>query len=244
MITSRAHMKSRTIQLVILALVLNCLLQSEANAQTTAGKSFWLCFPQNARYEIGQLNHRVLVVAVEDADVAITVPKASPGPTMGKTLLKGESYTFDLDTSLQCLNSEVVQNNGVHVGSSGLITVIASTVRKASGDSYRVMPLEALGSRYMVVGYDAPTADPTFTASFTVVAIEDRTILDIALTAMTNRLRKAGEHISVKLDRGQSYTVNGGYVSSISGDLTGSVVSSDKPVAVFTGHTCASSAER
>ncbi|HET6510865.1 MAG TPA: IgGFc-binding protein [Candidatus Kapabacteria bacterium] len=215
---------------------------SSAIAQdATSGKNFWVAFPQNARFEIGGLKQWIVVTALEDAEVSVTRPawKSSSAFTMGRLLKRAESYTFDLDTSAQCIESETVEAKGIHVGSTGRITVTAYSIRKASSDSYRIMPIEALGKDYMIVGYTAPKADPSFTTEFTVVATEDNTALDIHPTAVTRTGEPPGEMITVKLDRGQSYNMKGGNVAGLTGDLTGTKLRASSPVAVFTGHSCA-----
>lgn len=226
-----------------LALIFLTSLANAAVAQSsTAGKDFWLAFPQNAKYEFGQtIRHIVVVTALEEAEITVTAPAIrAVGQSLvkGVKLQKGEQYSFDLDTSLQCVTSEVIEDKGIHVGSTGLITVIASSARKASNDTYRIMPAQALGKHYMVVGYEAPMTDNYFTTQFTVIAAENGTIATIDLTSSTKGGRTAGERIEVKLDRGQSYTVQGKWQNGQK-DLTGSMVIADKPVAVITGHSCA-----
>jgi adhesin/invasin len=225
-----------------LFLVLVLTLSTSVNAQkTTSGKDFWLAFPQNAKYEFGQsIKQYIVVTAIEPAAVAITSPAmGTTGKSLaeGKTLQKGETYTFVLDSSLQCLRSETVEDKGIHVGSTGLIAVTALSSRKASNDSYRIMPVDALGKEYMIVGYFPPSTDQSFTSQFNVIAAEDNTTVKISLAASTKGGRKAGEVIEVRLDRGETYQVQGGGKTRT--DLTGSIVLSDKPVAVLTGHSCA-----
>ena len=224
--------------LALVALV--SIFVSSAIAQdATSGKNFWVAFPQNARFEIGAARHLVVVTALQDADVSITRPAGENSFSLGRKLAKGETYKFDLDTNLACIRSEVVEDKGVHIGSTGDIVVTAYTLRKASTDSYRVMPLSALEKEYMVVGYQAPTADPRFTTEFVIVATEDNTNIDIELTGLSKSSTQYNHRFSITLMRGETYDVKGVNKIRHSGDLTGSLIVANKPIAVFTGHTCA-----
>lgn len=216
------------------------LFSTAALAQdATSGKNFWVAFPQNARFEIGAARHLLVVTALEAADVAVTRPAVENSLTVGRRLAKGETYKFDLDTNLACIRSEAVEDKGIHVGSTGNIVVTAYTIRKASTDSYRVMPTSALEKEYMVIGYHAPTADPRFTTEFVIVATEDKTNIDIKLTGLSKSSNQYDHQFSITLMRGETYDVKGVNKIGSSGDLTGSLIAADKPIAVFTGHTCA-----
>jgi hypothetical protein len=215
---------------------------SAASQSPTEGKNFWMAFPQNAKYEFGQsIKHYVVVTAIEPAEVTLTAPAMTAAGTVlaeGRKLQKGETYTFELDSSLQCLASERVEDKGIHIGSTGLICVTALSARKASNDSYRIMPVEALGREYMAIGYAPPSVDQSFTTQFNIIATEDNTSIKVNLTGSSKGGRKRGESVEVKLDRGQCYMVQG-QGGRLDPDLTGSTIIADKPVAVLTGHSCA-----
>jgi hypothetical protein len=228
--------------ILLFAAIMPISASAQTSGQTSAaGKNFWMAFPQNAKYEFGQaLKHFIVVTAVEAAEVTVTAPAMTPAGTRlaeGKALQKGETYTFDLDSSLQSSGSEKIESKGIHIGSTGLVSVTALSVRKASNDAYRIMPSEALGKEYMIIGYDPPSSDQSFTTQFNIIASQNDTKVRINLTSSTKGGRKAGETIEVTLDRGQCYAVQGSSASDK--DLTGSMVFADKPVAVLTGHSCA-----
>jgi hypothetical protein len=235
-------MTARSRLLFFVVICLCFFARADLRAQSsTAGKSFWLAFPQNAKSEFGQtIKLMVTVAAVEEAEVVLTTPAvatANAGMNLSRKLKAGETFTFILDSVWNCEGSESIEDKGIHVGSTAPVTVLATSRRKASTDSYRVMPTEWLGNEYMAVGYTAPSVDGTYTSQVTAIATADNTKLNVTLTADTKGGHHTGERIIVDLNKGQTYTVQGKQNAKL--DLTGSVIWSDKPFALVTGHSCA-----
>ncbi len=113
-----------------------------------------------------------------------------------------------------------------------------------SNDASLLLPTNGLGTLYRVIGY--PTANPIAPiplpgvpdrSHVTVVAASDGTTVTVTPTSTTvgdgksRKALKAGESATVTLNAFEVLNVAS---NGIPGDLTGTVVSSDKPVAVFT----------
>ncbi|HET6510866.1 MAG TPA: IgGFc-binding protein, partial [Candidatus Kapabacteria bacterium] len=201
------------------------------------GKDFWLCFPQNARFEIGLINLRLYITGDRNTRGVVTIP----GLNFRKEFVvpAQQIIQVDLDSAVQITLSERVMDLGVHVEAENPIAVFGLSNRKASTDSYLALPTDVLGTTYRAMGYHAPTADPTFATQFNIVATEDNTSVMITLTGDTKGGRKAGETFAIQLNKGQVYGVQGGYAPNRRGDLTGSLVNSNKPIGFFVGHACA-----
>lgn len=92
-----------------------------------------------------------------------------------------------------------------------------------------------LGTEYIVMSYITLSATPSTASAFGVVATMDGTVVTIVPSIGTNT-RPSGVPYEVNLNKGETYQL---IASVTNGDLTGSFITSNNPVAVFTGHTCA-----
>ena len=90
-----------------------------------------------------------------------------------------------------------------------------------------------LGQHYIVEAY---TNDTGLGSQFSVVGTVDGTNVTI-VPSETVGSHPAGTPYTVQLNQGQTYQLNDADVPN--GDLTGTDVTSDKPVAVFGGNNCA-----
>ncbi len=133
-------------------------------------------------------------------------------------------YTnYELVTSTQ---DEVVAPQYFRVVSDSDVTVYALTTATTSSDAFLVLPVDVLNMHYFVMSYNTWSSDPS---EFAVLGTEDGTTVTIAPTAAT--AKNSTKVQTVTLNKGESYLVQ-----ASSGDLTGSEITSDKPVAVFAGH--------
>jgi hypothetical protein len=124
-----------------------------------------------------------------------------------------------------------------------------STVADPSTESYEAIPSSGLGHDYMVLGYKSlfMSEGPTVTSQAEIIATEDNTIVKAKLTAPTVDGHKAGSTATYTMKRGEVLQLQGFVPSKKSknvsqgeaGDLTGTSVTSNKPIAFFTGHRCA-----
>lgn len=125
----------------------------------------------------------------------------------------------------------------VQVTSDVDVTVYALNQAQFTSDAFMVLPTDALGLDHVIMSYPSSvTGQPNSNtpSEFSVTATQDNTTVTIVPTAPTVRNRLDTQ--VVVLQRGESYLVQADPRAATFGDLTGSRVVADKPIAVFAGH--------
>lgn len=154
--------------------------------------------------------------------------------------LRGFNYHGLID--YQNMQNEKPANQSVHVVADQEVSVYALNQAQLNSEAFMVLPTDALGDDYVVMAYKSDTRlsgslpnGVSTPSQFAVVATEDNTVVNITPSAVT-MLSNRGERQSVLLNRGQSYLVQIDPRVDPNGDLSGTLVSASKPVAVFGGH--------
>ena len=220
----------------LLLLILS--LHSTTFAQGYRGHDFWICFPQNAIFEDGKTLQQSLYITAESRASGV-IENIADSSTKPFSIEAGASTSVDIDTLIEITSSGRLEKKSVHITSDNDITVYVVSHRSASTDSYAAIPTPMLGTEYVVAGYSAHARDGTvFTSQADIIATEDNTLVTVHLTAATRDSLPEGRTISLFMDRGQTLQFQGTYQNERS-DLTGTLVTSSKPIAFFTGHSCA-----
>ncbi|MBI2794624.1 MAG: IgGFc-binding protein [Ignavibacteria bacterium] len=155
--------------------------------------------------------------------------------------LRGFNYglNIQLDSGQQL---ERPMKISAHIEADNDVTVYALNQAWYTSDAFLVLPTDALGTDYAVMSYTSDFSFSGFRVSssstpsqFAVVATEDSTVIEIKPTADIFNAQK-GDLVSVLLNKGESYLVQV-YPRGFSDiDLTGTIISATRPIAVFSGH--------
>ncbi len=234
------------IQIVILVCPVNLFaLDDNSCKKTTEGKDFWFGFMESRNY-IESHSVKIFVTARETTTFSITLGK-SENPFNG-------TYTVFADSSVQviipwqmveAIGSEEVQDKGIHLVSEKPVNVYALSWDHYSSDAAVIYPVEALGKEYFAMCY-YPDIDPRNPQSgsgrnseFLMVAVEDQTRIEITPAKVTDKLSPKDSTFVIYLNKGEVFQVQSenteGTDRTGQGDLTGSHVVADKPVAFFSG---------
>lgn len=184
--------------------------------------------------------------ATIDEPWSIAIPWREPDPDTT------ESQEFDLVNELEGFET-VAMNQGVGgswrrqngqvarqsftIESNADVQVYIFSKSYFSSDATMVLPTDVLGTEYEVLTYPSDPAndDNIGTPSqFAVVATENETNvrIDLSTPAHDEELQE----ITVQLQDGEVYLVQSPKLNLNNSDLSGSVITADKPVAVFAGH--------
>ncbi|NQU84476.1 MAG: PKD domain-containing protein [Mariniphaga sp.] len=138
---------------------------------------------------------------------------------------------------LEHFGSEKIENKGIHLVSELPVNVFALNWDKNSSDAAVIYPTESLGIEYYAMCYTPSIGgDNGRNTEFLIVATEDSTTVNITPPVVTHKHKPANTTFTIELDKGQSYQVQSMNIDSIGqGDLTGSYITSDKPIALFSG---------
>lgn len=176
-------------------------------------------------------------VVVESGD-GVSLPRTDlfiPAGGVGKVKLPENIFLSEND-------SEKPSNKGIHISSAEPVSVVVFTAFCWASESFRVYPSEWVGKRYYTLNlYQDKFGDHLCPPEFVVVATEDATSVTYTPKVATGKV-SAGSGKSVTLQKGQTLLVLGKPSESVSwntdrSDLTGSLITSNKPVAVISGHT-------
>ncbi len=205
----------------ITTLVLLLAFGLMANAQAgkdSKGKDFWLTFPQN-------LTGAAYLYISGEVNGTGNVSAPGIGFSQNFTTTVGQITTITLPTSVFLTSSTTIQNNGIHITSNQEVTVYGMNLRAFTTDAYLGLPTDALGLEYLVMSYTGSSSQ------IGMVATQNATSVSFKLKATTG-IYIAGTNYTITLNQGQTFFLQ------TSGDLTGSVVTSNKPIAVFSGNQC------
>lgn len=204
---------------------------------STEGKEFWFGFMQNRQK--GNV-HYLEITVTSRLGAQFTLAYGPNETSIGGTYAVGpnSSVTVPIDFSLvESMGSETIENKGIHLVSTNPVSVYAFNYRTQSSDVAVIYPTESLGREYFAMCYTPRQNNNNETnTEFLIVAAENNTTVQITPTVDTDKQKKANVMFTVKLNKGQSYQVQSmNQIASGQGDLTGSYISSDKPVAFFSG---------
>src|SRR5580658_6660607 len=202
-------------------------------AITSKGMEFWLAFPQGYGNASTPATLQLFITSSNNTSGQVQIP--GNGFTVPFTVAAGASTQIILP-DVEATLSDGTAPLGIHVTATSQISVYGLNYVQYASDGYLGLPVEALGTSYMVCAYknEANGASPLIATEFAVVGTQDCT--NVAITPrLTVGGHTGGVPYAVTLNQGDVYQLQD---STVPDDLTGSLVSSDKPVALFGGHVC------
>ncbi|MCX6156330.1 MAG: IgGFc-binding protein [Candidatus Kapabacteria bacterium] len=209
-------------------------------AKNVEGTEFWLCFEKNHEdYDPKEgkespLNLELFISCDYDALIKVEIP--SIGFKKNVKVSAGTVKNVVIDPTAEIKSSAVVEEkHAVHISSDIPVTVYGLNSRHQTTDAFLGLPLEVLGTEYRVMCYNR--ADLSM-SQFAIVATDDNTVVEITPTVNTT-VSFAGNKSIVKLNRGDVYQLSAQAEDRSTCDLTGSLIKSNKKIAVFSGHKCA-----
>ncbi len=219
----------------------------QAQDFSNKGKDFWLAYPghidgQNSRmalYISATVNTTGVVTMAGGATIPFTVTANQA------TVVPISPATY---TVINPQNEGTNVGRGIHITSQAPIVVYAHILNQARSGSTLVLPTNTLGREYIAASYrsSSNSTPPPGTSNgsnsgsqFTIVAVEDNTIVEITPTAAdASGVRFANVPFTVTLNKGDVYQ----YRTIWSNDVTGTKIrtvsnstASCKPIAVFCG---------
>ncbi len=138
---------------------------------------------------------------------------------------------------LQPPELDQIINKGVHIITDDSVLVYMSNESSVAYDSEMIYPVQSLGTSYVTPCYWENVSGSGF-SQFSIAATQNNTTIQITPNATIlgpgpafTASRTAGTQFSLNLNAGQVY------LAVANGDLTGSIITADKPIALFGGAT-------
>lgn len=210
-------------------------------AQSTFGTDFWLTFMPNLRLEQEHPERALyLKMSAERAcSGTVTNPRTNWSSEFNVAVNQITTLEIPFEQVYDEEASDTILDIGLHVVATDSISLFAFNFREYSLDASCVFPITALGDDYIVQCYapNSITGDTAMRSEFSVLALEDNTMVEIQLTSDTKGGHHAGNIFYVVLDAGQCYQVQSVPLGEVDGNLSGTRVRSleGKKIAVFAG---------
>lgn len=202
------------------------------------GREFWLTFPGNYAPDPDNLA-RLSFCVHGPAGTAVAISAPGIGFTTNIVIPAAQWTTVPLPRAVELGDlNDVVTNKGIHVLASNPIGIQAFDHAKFTTDSYLALHTSVIGTEYVV--QSAPNlhtgVPPLNGTQFALVACESNTVVTITPSVATGG-HPAGVPYNLVLQPGDAYQLRN--TNDAPADLTGTLIKSDKPIAVFGSHRCA-----
>lgn len=239
-------LKFNPINIAIILLIF-CLSLKAEERSSYEGTHFLIGFMEN---EI-EINGRGLVLQLfitssYTAEFTVKVP----GQIEQKYKVNPKQvFHLDLPSVVENRQSEVNLALTVEIISDVPISVYAFNSQFTTSDSYSAIPVNYWGNEYVIISmpndqyklqYDPMDLDSSYviprSSEFMVMAAYDNTTIEFQPKSITRAGKQTFMKYNQTLNKGDCYLVQSYAAGRGSGDLTGTIVRSDKPIGVLSGH--------
>ena len=234
---------------IFFALALLVLLPPATNAQKkkkdNLGREFYVAFAENQGGQLfgpdEDLNFFALYITSKVATRG-TVEVTALGFSKQFTTTPGTITTVELpdgkhngDPTVEISTDEqIVAGMAVHITSDDDVAIYGISSKQYSTDAFMALPIDVLGTEYRTMNYTSSVRGDT-PGEFWIVGVQDSTNVTIFPKDITANGTQPGSPIKVLIYKGDVFLVQG-VNSDPMNDLTGSLIESDQPIAVLSGH--------
>lgn len=244
---------------IILPIVFISTSAQQGMMSSYEGRHFYVGFLDNEVYFYWDPNMSIYLSSKYNTDVTITDPILNKTYTVN--IKKDEIVPIDVAMGYEHLISEEVSRNKlIEIKSEFPISCIAKSSMPQSSDEFSIIPIRNWGKDYYAVTmpndfyYEPPGTDATKVemekttrhGEFLIMASEDNTIVNIKLADDSFKENPKDTTINVILNKGESYLVKSRDSHGVKGvyDLSGTHVTSNKPIGFISGHMRTSIAQQ
>ena len=235
-------------KLLILILLIFCAIfvygQTGSCSKTTEGTDFWFGFMEGRNYNTGHYVE-VTLTSSYSCNYQIFIGKSVTASFTG-SVSPNIPVKVKIDWKLvEATGSESIQLKGIHLVSDRPLNVYALNWSPNSSEVALIFPVKALGNEYYAMCYtphingNGINTGSGRNSEFLIVASEDNTIVNITPSKVTDKGKPANVTFAINLSKGELYQVQSENLPTPKypgqGDLTGSYIISNKPVALYSG---------
>jgi len=213
----------------LLALGMLALPAVAGAAPDSRGTDFWLMFPTNY---VSSPALSLFIAGETATSGTVSIPGLSF--TAPFTVTPGVVTTVTLPAGAQASSADGIESKGIHVTAADEVTVYGLNRISATTDAFLGLPSDILGTEYIILTF--PNVNVVNGTEFGVAATQDGTVVTITPSVVTGP-RAAGVPYNVTLNAGQTYQLRN--PNAAPADLTGTIITSTAPIAVFGAHQCA-----
>ena len=195
------------------------------------GTEFWLAFPQSDGINPG--DQELFISSVTGTSGLVQVPGI--GFSTSFSVPAGGSAVVILPSAVDDTDVDGVSPLGIHVTAQDPVGVVGFNAETDSSDGFLGLPVNALGVTYIVQAYANSVILTGVWTQFSVAGTQNGTSVTLTLP-VTSGPHTANVPYNVALNQGDVYQLQDG-TSGL--DLSGTLISSNQPVALFAGNSCA-----
>jgi hypothetical protein len=221
---------------------LPCPVYNDTAKQISEGQEFLLCFMANDLPGFTDSQYQDIYIASlgEPATVTVTCPSLGINKTFDLGVFDTITYHVSQEIARPegaIINiAEAIDSSCIYVRSTKPIICYGMNHKMFTADAFLALPRHTADMHHMIMSYPN-SAVTTFTSErsseFAVAAWEDSTVVSIKLSTTTSS--SATGTIQFLLNQFECVQIKSEPLTALR-DLTGSSVTSNKPVAVFGGH--------
>ena len=215
------------------------------------GIHFLVGFLQNEYYVIYEqlgVDLRIFIASKEKTKVDIIFPDKS---TTSFILPADTVISLTISNNYYNTKSEKVVKNAIEINSDKPIVVYTFNSQERTSDSYTAIPISNWGTEYVIMSMpndqytlNKPPLDivdslVNYTprnSEFLLISAYDSTIITFKPKVLTEGGKQIYNYYSIKLNKGETYLVKSYPTPMGTGDLTGTLVTGNKPFGVLSGH--------
>lgn len=222
-------MKNQNRLIAVFAAILLVVLFAgrSMSAPDSKGTDFWLMFNGN----LGTPTLTLFITSDVNTSGTVTPQGGAPIPF---NVVANTVTPVAIPGTYAAHTSDVIDNKGIHVVSNDEVTVYGLNYIAFTTDAYLGLPTDILGTDYVVLTYR--NSNVVNAVQFGVVATQDNTTITIT-PSVTTGPRIAGVPYNIVMNQGQTYELRN--TGAAPNDLTGTTITSDKPIGVMGSHQCA-----
>ncbi|TFJ95920.1 molecular chaperone DnaJ [Platysternon megacephalum] len=194
------------------------------------GREFVTAFMQNGLQQTLNSDFRLLITGYAPATL-ITISIKKPALRVPVQVNAGQTATVIIPPHAEMVGAKIFDNTVV-VRADNDVSVLSLNSKPNSADTTPVYPVQSLGTEYYIV---TPTMGTDRYGEVAIVAWEGPTTVDVHLKGAVifqGKTHLGGSRLTIKLEANQAVQLQS------PGDISGTKIISQKPVAVYVGHTC------